>query len=210
MSHYQFRPAVTAKTWSLLGVAVIAVLVLPALLNLVTPDVDAKTVNVSLGSEQDRWEMSMFKDDSSRLQCEESMSDLLTPTWDCGGATLTSMVVWGSKDQDTTLRRMMRLNSMIDPGDDVPILHKGGVRIISSPEIPNQIGLSLERPSDDVEHTGTLFVLVDGPEFDSYAELVFNNLRAEEARIAGGEHEPMTLEELTKGFDKAHKGDAHT
>lgn len=49
MSYFQFRPAMSAKSWWLVAVVVTLLLVLPAALNAVVPSIDFKLKNVILG-----------------------------------------------------------------------------------------------------------------------------------------------------------------
>ncbi|AKS12455.1 hypothetical protein NMK91_00535 [Corynebacterium pseudotuberculosis] len=171
MSYFQFRPAMSAKSWWLVAVVVTLLLVLPAALNAVVPSIDFKLKNVILGK-KDSFELLVVLDDGAHLQCKEEMSDLFQPQWDCEGTRINSMVVDGSTDQDHTLRRMMRLNAKVPLPKDAKIFREGNIRII---EGASQVGLSLAVQGEDEQKT--LFVLVTGPDTDNAVQLIAKNFQ---------------------------------
>ncbi|AIU31746.1 hypothetical protein [Corynebacterium ramonii] len=173
MSYFQFRPAMSAKSWWLIAALVTLLLALPAVLNAVVPSIDLKLKNVTLG-EADSIELPVLLDDGARLQCKEEMSDLFQPQWNCEGTKINSMVVKGSTDQDHTLRRMMRFNALSPLPENAEIFREGNIRIVEGSD--DQIGLSLAVQGDDGEQN-TLFVLVEGPDAGNAVQLIVNNFQ---------------------------------
>ncbi|MBH5301098.1 hypothetical protein K1I36_00665 [Corynebacterium silvaticum] len=173
MSYFQFRPAMSAKSWWLVAALVTLLLALPAVLNAVVPSIDFKLKNVTLG-EAESIELPVLLEDGAHLQCREEMSDLFQPQWNCEGTKINSMVVEGSTDQDHTLRRMMRFNALSSLPENAEIFREGNIRMIEGPK--DQIGLSLAVQGDDGEQK-TLFVLVEGPDVDNAVQLIVNNFQ---------------------------------
>ncbi|WPF66229.1 MULTISPECIES: hypothetical protein [unclassified Corynebacterium] len=152
MPRYRLQPDRPLLLWWGLLAALAVYFGVPAALNAVVPPRSATADAVELGTHGGDWKVPV-----AGLECR-SGGFSLTETWTCGDTLLSSTVMEGVKDEDRTLRRLMRGASedLAYPSADASRTeHEGIPMLIDGPRV------ALLHEGPDGQHLG---VVLDGPQ----------------------------------------------
>lgn len=181
MSSYRLKPRV--PLWKIVGVSA-ALLFAPAPVSLVMPQLVDDRSPVTLGAAEGAWSNVIEWPDGGDLVCEDIGDDMI-PAWDCGGAKIHAMVMEGSRDEENTLQRAMRvLLSTVEEGEWV---RDDGILLYETDE---GIGISQEGEGDYKDLT--MIAVVTGEKQREYSAIILHDMR-------GGEGELPNLEEIGVG-----------
>ncbi|QGU06180.1 hypothetical protein COCCU_01060 [Corynebacterium occultum] len=171
MPQYRFSPTRAGKLWCAIFAVAALLFALPGILNLLTPEREAGTDEIRLGSLGYDWEMLLHDEQGEVISCSKSSNVILGYLWDCDGTLIQSLLVEGVEDEEVTLRRMMRANLAEFPPEDAPVFREGDARMVIDPRY-GAVGMSLAG-SDEREGQSMIVLVHGGPEVPELADAVW-------------------------------------
>lgn len=199
MPQYRFSPTRAGKHWwAIFGVA-IALLALPALLNLVVPDRVAETDEVRLGQLGYDWEIPVTDAEGEPLACRKSSQVISGYMWDCDGTMIHSMIVEGSENEENTLRRMMRVEFFSYPPPEIPTFREGEARMVLDNRF-GAVGFSVPGTGDH-EGQSMITLVYGGGQMPELADAVWR-------QYTGGSQLPPPVLLLLEGMSGTAPGPA--
>lgn len=206
MAFYRHRPTGTTASWVGFSGFLVFLLVLPAILNVVVPEVEPVKEPILLGYKDEEWEIQLKDFDSQPIECAEAVSETFTKRWECDNFALDTTVIESGEQPSRTLWRAIRGYSTHTAPTNGDMYRSGNVRFMDNFDQANQTAITL---TGHGQHDGNaILVLISGEDRDDVVNLVLSTLLKEDAALEGkklslDEVDPDSFQEITSDWSAA-------
>lgn len=171
MAFYRHKPRLTRRQKAIVTGAIVALLLLPALINLLLPQIYNEKTPVMLGASG--WEMPLIDKNQQPIECLRISEVDISKQWDCSDFLIETTVVDNGESPKLTLRRAYRAFSpanVYPEGAEIDIDGR-----VYSLTFEGYSAVTFEGAGDNEGES--IFVLFVASDHDEVLELVKGSLR---------------------------------